>query len=326
MPLFLLLPFLVPSFAQPAPDEIGKLLERMKTEDPVERRRLGGELFRIGPTAVDAMVRTLESGTPIPMDRVAALLRQLSSTSWKDRSGATQELAQLGRGIRTILEEAAGPADPEVAWRIRAALAEIQEKAGRDEVFEDLRAVALCGILATAGDARATAPLLRLLASGPSDQRTELRLRAADGLGQLRASMNEAQVEEAAERITAILERTAEPLAKGLLLKALGRLGTPSALHPLAALLADRSEKNLHIKRSCMAALIASDHPRAVRAVVDALDAEEVYVRQGAADLLAERAGLDFGFDPRATPEENRKATGQFRAWGAATFGKAWEK
>jgi hypothetical protein len=326
MLLSLLLPFLVPSFAQPAPDEIGKLLERMKTEDPVERRRLGGELFRRGPTAVDAMVRTIESGTPIPMDRVAELLRQLSSASWKDRSRATQELAQLGRGIQTILEEAVGQADPEVTWRIRAALAEIQEKAGRDKVFEDLRAAALCDLLAAAGEPRATAPLLRLLASEPSDQRTELRLHAADGLGRLRASMNEAQIEEAAERITALLERTTEPIAKGLLLKALGRLGTPSALRPLAALLVDRSEKNLHIKRSCMAALIASDHPRAIRAIMDALGAEEVYVRQGAADLLAERAGLDFGFDPRATPEENRKAVEQFRAWGAATFGKAWEE
>ena len=111
-----------------------------------------------------------------------------------------------------------------------------------------------------------------------------------------------------------------------MLLKALGRLGAPGAARPLAALLADRSEKNVHLKRSCMAALASIGRPRGVRAIVDALASDDVYLRQGAAAVLEELAGGSFDFDPRKTPEENRAAIEKFRAWGASKYGKAWEE
>jgi len=109
-----------------------------------------------------------------------------------------------------------------------------------------------------------------------------------------------------------------------VLLKALGRLGAPAAVRPLAALLADRSEKNVHLKRSCMAALAAIGQGKGVRAVVEALGADDVYVRQGAAAVLEELAGETFGYDPRATADQNQPAIEKFKAWGASKYGKAW--
>ena len=103
-------------------------------------------------------------------------------------------------------------------------------------------------------------------------------------------------------------------------------LGAAGAVRPLSALLADRSEKNVHLKRSCAAALAAIGRPRGIRALVDALAAEDVYVRQGATSAL-EGTGADLsGYDPRAGEEENRAALARVRAWGATKFGAAWDE
>src|SRR5205814_8386925 len=125
--------------------------------------------------------------------------------------------------------------------------------------------------------------------------------RACHALGLLRGTMSPAQAEESTDRVLQVLERTPAPLDKAVLLKALGRLGAPAAVQPLAALLADRSEKNVHLKRSCMAALAALGQARGVRTIVEALAADDVYVRQGAAAALEELSGDGFGYDPRAT-------------------------
>ncbi len=180
-------------------------------------------------------------------------------------------------------------------------------------------------MLAQSGDARAVPPLLRLLTSPPADQRLELKRRAAEALGHLRPAMSAAQAEEVADPVVQVLERTPGPLEKGMLLKTLGRLGSPDSVRPIAALLADRSEKNVHLKRSCIAALAAIGNPRGIRAIAEALASDEVYLRQGAAAALEELSGGPFGFDPRATAEQNREALEKIRAWGASKYGKGWE-
>jgi HEAT repeat protein len=109
-----------------------------------------------------------------------------------------------------------------------------------------------------------------------------------------------------------------------MLLKALGRLGSPGAVRPLSALLSDRSEKNVHLKRSCMAALAAIGQGRGVRAIAEALSSDDVYLRQGAAAVLEELAGEAFDYDPRKSPDENRAAIEKFRAWGASKYGASW--
>ena len=304
--------------------DVDRLLERLRTEDAAERRKAQAELAALGAGAVPAMIRALESASPRPEEEVARLVRRLGATSWKERSEATQALVRLGRTAVPLLESMIAGADAEAAWRLRSAILEIREKAGQDEQLEELRAAALCDLLGHSGDARAAAALLKLLAADAPEKRPQLKLRACQALGLLRGAMSGAQGEEAADRVLQVLERTAGPLEKSMLLKALGRLGSPGAVRPLAALLADRSEKNIHLKRSCMAALAAIGQARGVRAIVDALSADDVYLRQGAAAVLEELAGESFGYEPRAASDANAAAIEKFRSWGASKYGKAW--
>lgn len=304
--------------------DIDALLDKLRTEDASERRRIQSELVLRGSEAVPAMIRALETASPRPEEEVTRLVQRLRSQSWKERSEATAALVRLGRAALPLLEAQIGGADPEAAWRLRSAMAEIREKAGHDEQLEELRAAAVCDVLGQAGDGRAVAPLLKLLAADGPEKRPQLKLRASQALGFLRGAMSGGQAEESADRILQVLERMAGPLEKAMLLQALGRVGSPSAVRPLSALLADRSEKNVHLKRSCASALAAIGHPRGVRAIVDALGADDVYVRQGAAAALEELAGGPFGYDPRASVEENRAALEKIRAWGSEKYGKAW--
>lgn len=308
-----------------AAQDVETLLEALRSEDPVERRRALEGLRARGPEGVSAAVRLLASSVPDPAARVAELVRGLTSPDWKERDRAMRNLAQLGRVALGALEAHAEAADPEVAWRVRTAAAEIRARAGREERADELRAILLCDFLGEAGDPRGVPALLGILGSGPPDRHPELRRRAAEALGRLREHLTAAQAREVAERVLAMLEAASSARDKSLLVKVLARLGTPAGLRPLAALLSDRSEKNVNLKRSCMAALAASGDPQGVRAVVEALGDPEVYVRQAAAAVLAERAGEDFGFDPRAGAQENREALRRFRAWWSRTFGRSWE-
>lgn len=308
-----------------APDA-ERLLDRLRTEDASERRRVQAELAAMGAEAVPAMIRALQSASPRPEEEVARLVKRLASQSWKERSEATQALVRLGRSAVPVLEARIAGADPEAAWRLRAAIAEIREKAGQDEQLEELRAAALCDVLGQSGDGRAAAALLQQLAADGPDKRPQVKLRACLALGQLRPAMTDAQADEAADRVLQVLERTSGPLEKASLLKALGGLGASGAVRPLSALLADRSEKNVHVKRSCMAALAAIGHGRGVRAIVDALAADDVYLRQGAAAVLEGLAGDAFGYDPRAAGDQNQAAIQKFRTWGAGKYGASWEE
>ncbi len=316
--------FLAVALRQEDPD---RLVDRLRTEDPSERRRATQELLRAGAAALPAAVRALAKEAPDPAPRVAELVARLSSRAWKERAEAMRDLARMGRPARAALEGHAASGDPEVAWRVRTALAEIQERAEREEQLEELRDTALCEVLGELGDARAVGPLLRiLLAGGAADPRPELRRRAAEALGKLRGAMEPAQADQAAGRVLAMLERTPAAREKSALVKALGDLRAPAAIRPLAALLADRSEKDLNLKRACLAALAVSGDPRGAKAVVDALLADEVYLRQGAAALLEELSGAPSGFDPRLTAEENRAAIEKLRAWWSKKFGRPWEE
>ena len=305
---------------------VDTLLDQLRTEDAAERRRIQGELVRRGAAAVPAMIRALESASPRPEEEVARLLQRLASSSWKERSEATAALVRLGRAAVPLLEAKLSAADSEAAWRMRSAMAEIKEKAGQDEQAEESRAAALCDVLGQSGDPRATAGLRKVLSADGPEKRPQLKLRASQALGLLRGTMSGSQPDEAADRVLQVLERIPGPLEKAMLLKALGRIGSPAAVRPLAALMADRSEKNVHLKRSCAAALAAIGRPAGIRAVVDALGTDDVYVRQGAEAALEELAGKDFGYDPLAGVEENRAAVAKVRAWAAAKYGKAWEE
>jgi HEAT repeat protein len=322
IPAAVLLSLLLP---QAAPDT-DALLEKLRTEDPAERRRVLAELGTRGAEAVPEMIRALDRVSPRPEEEVDRLVKRLGSASWKERTEATASLVRLGRPALPVLEARIASADAEGAWRLRSAVAEIREKAGQDEQLEEIRAAALCDALGQAGDGRAVPTLLRLLGADAPEKRPQLKLRASQALGLLRGTMTPAQAEEASDRVLQILERASAPLDKALLLKSLGRLGAATSVRPLAALLADRSEKNVHLKRSCMTALASIGQARGIRAVAEALEADDVYVRQGAAAVLEELSGAAFGFDPRATVGENREALAKIKSWGEKKYGVDWNQ
>ena len=127
-----------------AGDSVDALLERLRTDDAVARRQAQISLVARGAEAVPDLLRALESASPRPEEEIARLVKKLESASWKDRNAATEALVKLGRSAVAPLEARIGAADPEVAWRLRAAMAEIQEKAGRDEQAEEIRASPAC--------------------------------------------------------------------------------------------------------------------------------------------------------------------------------------
>src|SRR6185503_18875959 len=92
--------------------DVDKLLDRLRTEDAAERRRVQAELTRLGPEAVPAMLRALESAAPRPEEEVARLVKRLASASWKERSEATEALVRLGRSAIPVLEARIAAADP----------------------------------------------------------------------------------------------------------------------------------------------------------------------------------------------------------------------
>lgn len=303
-------------------DEIPRLLDRLKTEDPVAQRKALDEFALRGAEALPAALAALGEGRPGLAAEVDALVRRLGSAKWEERDAAMRDLARLGRPARPLLADAEKSPDPETAWRVRAAAGEIDERAPGDERLEQARNGALCEFLGESGDARAVAPLLRLLSEGTGV--TRLRLRAADGLGRLRAHLAPPQVEEAAEGTLQLIAGSPAAEPRALLVRALGRLGSKSAVAPLSRLLVDRSEKNAHVKRACIAALAATGEGEGLHAVVRALEAEEVYVRQAARVFLEPLAGEAHGFDPRGTAESNAPAVAKFRSWWSAKYGRDW--
>ena len=123
-----------------------------------------------------------------------------------------------------------------------------------------------------------------------------------------------------------LVERTRLPRTRARLIRVLGGLRVRLAVRPLVRLLEDRSERDAHLKRTCIAALAAVGDAAGVRAIVEALGSEDVYVREAASVFLSGLAGNDFGFDPRGTREENAPAVEKHRAWWSNRFGVEWPR
>lgn len=305
-------------------DPVEAILERLKTEDPAERAKAMGELRGRGTDAVPAVLRCLEGAAVDVGERVRALVRGLSSGKWKERDESARALVALGRAAVPAIQERAEPGDPEVEWRLRSVLAEIGERKGVEERLELARNVALCGYLGEAGDARAVQTLSRLLAGGSPS----LRLAAAEALGRLRDRMEAPAADEAAERVLEALGEPGRPLdgtEKARFIRVLVQLRSPLCVRPLAALLGDRAERNVHVKRLAAAALAAVGDAAALRVLVEALLSEEVYLRREAAVHLSALAGEGFGYDPLASAEANRDAVLRYRAWWSRKAGRGWE-
>ena len=301
------------------------LIDRLRTEDAVERRQAELGLLKLGAPAAAAAARALRQAPADPAARVAELVAALASAAWRERDRAMRDLGRLGPAARAALLQHAELADPEVAWRVRSALGDLADRAPREEALTALRDAVLCRLLGELGGPEAAPALLGVLAEPAVDARAEARLRAAEALGKLREALSAAQVEEAAEHALGLLERARDARERSVLLRAIGRLRSASAARPVAALADDRSEKNVQVRRAALAALGAAGDAHSMRTVIETLESDEAYVREAAAAALERGAGEAFGVDPAAPPEAGQAALGRARAWWTKKFGKPWE-
>ena len=154
----------------------------------------------------------------------------------------------------------------------------------------------------------------------------ETKMKAVEALVRLQAHLTREQADEVSARILEILESSRGAPQRSLMIRALGPLKSRLSVKPLTALVRDRTERNVHVKRRAMATLLEIGDLDGVRAVVEALTDEDVYVRQGAAFLLAGLFGEEFGFDPRATAAQNKASLEKFRAAWVKKFGRAWDE
>lgn len=300
--------------------EIRRAIERLPSPDPAVRSAAEETLRGAGAAAVPHLLQALEGEPPGLRDRVAELVRALSEREWKKRDEAMRALAKLDRHAIKHLQEHENASDAEVAWRVRSAIARIQDREPQDRRDETARHAAVLRILGEVGDARAVPALLKGLGAGER----EVRLAAAESAAALRGHLTAAQVDEAAEAVLALYGEDLRVLEKSLLLRVLAAFRSPVAVKPLSQLLRDRSERNTNLKRNAIATLAAIGTPEALRAVVAALEDDDPYVRHAAVRHLEPAAGESFGYDPRASADANRAAVMRFREWWERKSGRKW--
>lgn len=298
--------------------EIRRGVEKLCSADPAERQAAEEFLRGAGARAVPELVRILEDDHSGIRDRVNELVARLSDPDWRKRDEAMRALSSLGRHAIKPLQEHENATDPEVAWRVRAALLRIQDRSAQDEKEEAARQTAAARMLGHLGDARAVPALLR--AAGLPNR--ELRLAAVEAASLLREHLKPAQAEEVAQVALELYMHEPRVAQRAVLLKALGRLRCAAAVKPLAQLLRDRTERNTNLKRNAVSALVAIGTPDALRAVIGALEDEDVYVRHGAFLHLEALAGEGFGYDPRGA--DTARAVEGFRGWWERKTGLRW--
>lgn len=308
--------------------KISEILDRLRSADLRTRRAAEADLAAAGAAAVPAALRTLARESPGLEAQIDALVKRLASPAWKDRDAAATELVRLGRKARTRISTHEGAPDPEVAWRVKSVLAELQEQE-KGEVTADLRQdAALCRFLGGAGDARAVDLLLAApgrTEGGAPEAVLDLRRSAIEGLAGLRASLTAEQADRTTEEALKLFASDRrDRMTFAILLRTLGKLKSPAAVRPLTRLLDDPAEKDLHLKRGAMAALAAIGDASGVQAVALVLRSDEPYLREAALQVLADAAGTDFGIDPGAGPAPD-EAFGRVRGWWEKKYGRGWD-
>lgn len=315
------------ALAVPPQDSIPGLLDRLKTEDPQARSEALRLLKEAGAAAVEPALAALareDAGLPARVDAAAA---KLTSRSWKERDEAVRALTRLGRRALERLHALAEKAEGEAALRLRGAIAAIREQERGEQEMELTRDAAICELLGAAGDGRATAPLLRILADGaegPAELVTELRIQAAESLGRLRGKLTPEQADQATDAALAILEQSRLRRGQAALIRALGALRSPGAVRPLVRLIEDAAVKDVHLKITAMQALVRLDAPWGLRAVVLALASPDPFLREGAVRALQPATGTDFGADPVSGPAPD-EVLGKARAWWEKKYRQGWD-
>jgi HEAT repeat protein len=300
----------------------GALIGDLRTDDAIARRAAVEGLLDLGKACVPAILRTLADETPGLAARVEELVGKLNEKDWKTRDEAMRALSRIGRRAIDFLKPHAENANAEVRWRVKTALAEIEELRPRESALDFARNAALCQVLGLVADPQAVKPLSKqLLESGSAD----VRLRAGEALGLLRSAMTDADADEACEELIKLLGASKDRRERSLIVKTMGLLRSASAVKPLSSLVESKAERDVHLKRNAMAALAAISDAGGLAAVVRALESEDVYLRDAASCVLAPLIG-ETGFDPRLEVKANADAVKKAKAWWAKKFGKSWEE
>lgn len=297
-------------------------VEKLQSGNPGERRAAEETIRKAGARAVPVLCRVLENDHAGLREKVATWAARLSSKEWKVRDEAMKALVRLGRYAVPFLEEYEGAGDPEVAWRVKSVIAELQDKAGQEEAVERTRDAGLVRLLGELGDATAVPTLLR----GLSDSGPELPMAATEALARLGGKLTPEQAEEATAKVLDLYREHRRSDERCLLLRALGAFGTSACVKPIVQLLRDKSEGNVALKQNALAVLAGTKDAEAWKAIVETLAGDAAYVRYAAFQHVATRSGERFGFDPRLDSEENREAIVKFRAWWEREFKRTWDE
>jgi HEAT repeat protein len=306
------------------------LIDELKQSDAGVRRRAIEALLAAGEKAVPHALAVLADEFPGLEQRVDDLVAKLAAPEWAVRAEAQKALVAIGRRARPRLQKHANHENVEVNWRVRTALAEIAEDE-RDETARDYALKReICEFLGRSGDARAPAAVARVLqlrapsVAAHAEDHLALRVRAVEALGRLARSLTTEQTEAAVEAATQAVTQARASRDAAALAVALGQFRTRAAVPPLLAMLRDRGRRDVHVKRLVMRSLVALDDPRGVAGVVQAVGADDVYVREAAIDTLAEATGKDVGLDPRRAPGSDAERVRALRAWWEKKYGLEW--
>lgn len=302
-------------------------IERLKSPDPAVRKAAERELAEAGAKAVPGLRRALaREGDPIE-PRVDALVRKLAASSWREREDAARSLVLLGRAARPRLSTHENAADVEVAWRVRAILAELKELEPAEAAGAAYADAAICRLLAAAGDGSSAGLMLgalKRLESVAPDAALDVRLSAVAALADLRASLSPEFVERAVEEGASLLKGPRPRRVAGPVVKALGRLKSGSAIPALTSVVEDGTVKDLHLKRCALASLAELDLPASMKHVIGALKHPEPYLREAARQVLALSGAPETGFDPSGDPGA-AAVDARTRAWWESKYGRSWD-
>ncbi|MBI2930868.1 MAG: HEAT repeat domain-containing protein [Planctomycetes bacterium] len=286
-----------------------ELIEELKSADPVARRKALDALRDRGPEAVPAVLSVLADERLGLDEQIDGIVLKLSNKDWKTRDAAHRALVRFGRHARPRLQTHEDAEDPEVAWRVKAVLAEIEEKERDEATLEYFRNASLCEFLGSCGDSRAVPQLLKHLeqaaSTNPSLAEVQFlaQARAAEALGRLRSTLSDDQVEGVVELVIELLAANRDRRSGVVLIQTLGHLRSRTVVTPLLSLVKDGDRCDVHLKRVALRALAEIDDPRGVAGIIEAMASEDVYLRDGAVEALSEIAGQDFGVDPRRSAD-----------------------
>jgi len=122
--------------------------------------------------------------------------------------------------------------------------------------------------------------------------------------------------ESLGNQVVELLRRDESAVVRGAAAGLLGLVRKDYAVRELAASLAgDAKDPDPYPRSEAASALARHDGPLARRALVDALEDEDLAVRRAAVNALFRLAITHHGYDPEAPPEERAEAVERWKRW-----------